>query len=767
MPLKLAIGNGDKHIDNMTIDELNAANKLASDMSFTERGVFYRQLLKPSMPVLQYSITNPDWLESDFKDNAWHCRFGKRKTAIFFNIHLEDGSKLTDPQHHKLLYTFKYWICCQTYPLYNGGHRLKPGTKYTKVRQSLHIIDGILLQSNHFQLAKCGLNLITIDDTISLLRMISLGISEGLYKYSSRLSSFLKLESKGVSEEELSKVIQRFPSILEHPEEYSLDFTHNELVRAKAWLVLKNAYSRPESAHQSNGACSLRFTREQLYTDTLRGLSMSAPASPELRITPVKSYNELPAVPIHAEHEVMSKKELSAYMSALKLFRLARGEGFSELSDDAIDNLSVKGLLSGSAPRKSGRNRTLPAPVGFKALEDAFNFSLEYLDDILRAVGILCADNGVLAASGSQGLMADAEVTRIVSKKLNRLGVSRWCILDDENRRNLPEDYFTQLRRNPGLFEVYRVLMGSIQVIIGILMARRTSELLELQLDCLIPRSDPTSPENRDVGYSLVFDNRKSGEAEEREQLARPILLSGAKLIWKLQQFHGNLSGAMLIDENACLFLNFNIKKNLLEPITNDTYRRNLDLFCDYFETKTIVIQGDHLHRYYIRQHQLRRFFAMAFFWGSGYDGLDTLRWFLGHTDAEHLWHYITENTSGVVLRGVKAETIVHGINRDEIEGIEKLRELLKKRFSVDDVLIESLFETIEAYQNDEEDGYISVEPPISDLKLQLDQEVDSLLSDGVIDLQPTFCTIQDKNGETIQTINLILIIKEESDVGQ
>ncbi len=194
---------------------------------------------------------------------------------------------------------------------------------------------------------------------------------------------------------------------------------------------------------------------------------------------------------------------------------------------------------------------------------------------------------------------------------------------------------------------------------------------------------------------------------------------------------------------------------------------RNLNLFCDYFETKTVEIRSDHMHRYYIRQHQLRRFFAMAFFWGSGYDGLDTLRWFLGHTDAEHLWHYITENTPGVVLRGVKAETIVHGINRDKIEGIEKLRELLKKRYSVDDVLIESLSETIEAYQNDEEDGYITVEPPISDLRFQLDHEIDCLLSDGVIDLQPTFCTIQDENGETIQTINLVLIVKEESDGDQ
>ncbi len=561
MPLKLAIDNGEKHINNMANDELFEAQKLASDMPFAERGAFYKQLLKPSMSVLQDSITNPNWLESNIKDNVWLCRFGKIESTIFFNIHLEDGSKLTDPQHYRLLYTFKYWLCCQTYPLYNGGNRLKAETSYKKIRRAIHIIDGILLRSNHFQLAKHGLRLVTIDDTTSLLRMISLGIPEGIYKYSSRLTSYLKFKCRTVSEEELAKVIQRFPSISELPEEYSLDLTHSELVRVRAWLVLNNAYILPGSSNPAHGACRLGFIRELFYSDTLGGLSMNAPAFPELRIAPVKNYNELPSVPVHREHDVMVREEQSRYLSALNLFRLAKGDIFSELSNDALDNLSIKGLLSESEHRKPGRNRTLPAPVGFKALEDAFNFSLEYIDDILMAVENLCTANRFLASTNeAQDLIVDVEVTRIVSKKLTKLGVSRWRILDDDNRNKLPEDYFIQLRRNPGLFEVYRILLGSIQIILGILMARRTSELRELQADCLIPSSDPTLPENRNVGYSLVFENRKSGEEEEREQLARPILLSGAKLLWKLQKFHGRLLDAKLLDKDVYLFINFNKK---------------------------------------------------------------------------------------------------------------------------------------------------------------------------------------------------------------
>ena len=37
----------------------------------------------------------------------------------------------------------------------------------------------------------------------------------------------------------------------------------------------------------------------------------------------------------------------------------------------------------------------------------------------------------------------------------------------------------------------------------------------------------------------------------------------------------------------------------------------------------------------------------MLFFWSKSYEGLDALRDFLGHTDTEHLYHYITENING------------------------------------------------------------------------------------------------------------------------
>ncbi|OSN76533.1 hypothetical protein BV352_05434 [Pseudomonas syringae pv. actinidiae] len=39
------------------------------------------------------------------------------------------------------------------------------------------------------------------------------------------------------------------------------------------------------------------------------------------------------------------------------------------------------------------------------------------------------------------------------------------------------------------------------------------------------------------------------------------------------------------------------------------------------------------LRRYYIRPHQLRRFFAMVFFNSSGDDKIHAIAWMLGHTN--------------------------------------------------------------------------------------------------------------------------------------
>jgi hypothetical protein len=152
-----------------------------------------------------------------------------------------------------------------------------------------------------------------------------------------------------------------------------------------------------------------------------------------------------------------------------------------------------------------------------------------------------------------------------------------------------------------------------------------------------------------------------------------------------------------------------------------------LDAFCDYFEM-SMDSEG---RRHYVRQHQLRRAFAMMFFWGNSFGGLDTLRWFLGHTDAEHLYHYITESTTGEVLAAVKAAYVVDSISTGHYDP-EAVVALLKQRYQADD------FSLLDADE--------------------LTQYVEDLILEGRMTVEPDF--IEDADGRSFR---ILIVINNET----
>ncbi len=114
--------------------------------------------------------------------------------------------------------------------------------------------------------------------------------------------------------------------------------------------------------------------------------------------------------------------------------------------------------------------------------------------------------------------------------------------------------------------------------------------------------------------------------------------------------------------------------------------------------------------RYYIRQHQLRRFFAMLFFWGSSFGGMDTLRWFLGHADVEHLYHYITESTPGRVLRGTQAHYATEQLQAYN-QSASALADLLVKSFGTRKFDLMDASKLNEYIEDLIEEGSVTVKP--------------------------------------------------------
>ncbi|EQA0897493.1 TPA: integrase [Escherichia coli] len=140
-----------------------------------------------------------------------------------------------------------------------------------------------------------------------------------------------------------------------------------------------------------------------------------------------------------------------------------------------------------------------------------------------------------------------------------------------------------------------------------------------------------------------------------------------------------------------------------------------LNRFSDYFETQ---LSSDG-RRYYIRTHQMRRFFAMTFFWNGGFGGLDTLRWFLGHTNLEHVYHYITEAVPGEVLRRVSAEYASEALVSRQSNS-KSLGALLEERYGVS---------TFSIMQSDEVADYI-----------------EDLIIEGILKIEPVFYDTPDGN---------------------
>jgi len=194
-----------------------------------------------------------------------------------------------------------------------------------------------------------------------------------------------------------------------------------------------------------------------------------------------------------------------------------------------------------------------------------------------------------------------------------------------------------------------------------------------------------------------------------RAQEARPLEPISVKMIQELERFQRVLNRIGYGPKCEYVFAPPNAKNSKQRAAKPSAYlfNRNFDILCDYFETD-LNAEGK---RYYIRQHQLRRFFALLFFYSRSFGGLETLQWMLGHTDLSHVWHYISESIGGDVLRSAKSQFVAESLHRNETETFKELAALVEARYGTDDfTLIDT--EEMEDYIADLlEEGDIEIEP--------------------------------------------------------
>lgn len=809
------IKSGIKNFDDMSREDLGqliSASVANGDYSALER------LTNIHTGIYDYNLEKPWWLLSDFDARVWHYDFttdekkeNKKQSSApklldWGAVILDDGLPLTDPKHRKLLNSFKHWLIAVDNPLENGGVLSKANIASRKFNNVLHMINAVLLNSEYLQLSTHHFQKMDVDFWESVLVKIIINDgTEGIYDIDKRLKELLDEESKGVTDEEAEQFAQRFPHIKKSLIADDIKLNLNNRIKACAWLVEKGFYRGKDQIKETTakgqtgrGAALIPL----LFDGKLIFNGFQISTYPELWLSEPTKNTEYTAVENKDVSDGLSSGTINGYIDAARLVYANLGRNDAAQPYPPARNITTKGLqqVDGVKVKGDGRTRTLPPELIFNLIGQCYEFAKENLP---MGASVICSRPNILheileilqeareksTKSSSNINKPQRHHAAYIKKSHDHLSDTErghWydyeaiaCVSDEYINRGIKQirylnssvsERHEKIRRNESLFELFDVLQGALQILVGAIMARRQDELVSLKSHGnLSPNLDPFT--NKKTEYRLRFKVKKTGVGGKQggnEIIERPISRSIARLIWQLEQFNIEAINRKLNKGKLSLFNNLIQDSAELSSVSHNTYNSHLDCVCDYFETELVEYETGEVRRNYIRQHQLRRFFALVFFWSKRHRGMDTLRWMLAHSSMEHLHRYISKDQHGGILTSAKATTITNALSDSnselyDTEEVEKLRKIIAQRVLGDEnklVEISSMGNLYDDYAGDE--SYQTM-PDIEQIRLNqaIETEVIRMLEGDQITLEPEFFTITKEDGKQAESFNLIIKIKD------
>ncbi|HHF0555917.1 TPA: site-specific recombinase, partial [Vibrio antiquarius] len=174
-----------------------------------------------------------------------------------------------------------------------------------------------------------------------------------------------------------------------------------------------------------------------------------------------------------------------------------------------------------------------------------------------------------------------------------------------------------------------------------------------------------------------------------------------------------------------------------LHSLDTKQYNEAMCYFCDYIETPTALIDGVE-YRYYITEHELRRFFALLFFWSSGDKKMESLRYQLVHADVKHLYNYISESIPGDIFNCTKATYLSQRFKALKDTDFEKLNRALLNEFGVNSINLTSTDHFMTNYFPNgilDEDFELNINSDILIKQSELEAQIFHLLDNDIISL--------------------------------
>lgn len=593
-----------------------------------------------------------DHLNSLFNENIWSIHVSSN-ILLNFNIYLSDGSLLTDSVNESILNTIKLWIitCLND----SSGIKNSKANIYKKLLNVITLIDYLILKN--IVNKKDGFKNIHKDNIKHFLTIISQKSKfDSIYDVSKKLSVLLIEKSKDIAIEDINLILSNnniFPSFVG-----SLNLNEIERNKIVAFLHIEKKYKTYSSNNHRKNPNLTSYIKECLQNTLASSLAtIKYDLYDELSITS-SSNNFVRQFETAGRKEktTNSSSRLISYLKIIQLFNNLYNVEYNDLKLSLpLINIFKNFEFNSDLSYYKGRFETVPVNNVFYSIRKAIELHIEYSEHIFNSFSnIIEYMNKNNFDDVTQ--INDNEFSNLLTPYLIDKGINCWT--KKRNQKNA--DKFEKNSFNT-LLNVY---FAAVQVVVGALMARRQSELISLKSgDCI-------------YNEHLIFNQSKSSKGlfGTRDTLALPIDKLAVTMVKNIEKIH-----SLIYAKNIPLFSTIN-KTNpcKVNQVSTKSYNDVLDIFFDYIDLP--LVNGK---RHYMRQHQLRRFFAMTFFWGNGFGGMDTLRWFLGHTDVEHLYHYITESTEGSVLKSVKKQYAI-----DTLASNKDLIEFLKEHYNTDDITL-------------------------------------------------------------------------------
>lgn len=599
---------------------------------------------------------NQKYLKSNFDEDVWNIEIKDNKFNINFNIKLTDGEYLT--KNRNLLNTVKFWILSNTLP--EKGIAYSDSATNHKIKYVISVFDYINLKfGKEIKISKYGFKLLS-DNHIKQMIVDIAGNkfkTESIYDLSTNLTNYFLNKIK---DESLIEILENNPFLKNDLIPKNLNLTEEQLGLARAFLYSQKVY---KSRKLGKLYPNLSEICKEIYNGKcLASNKIFITLYPEELIINNDSFftkEKQSMYEINRTNDFLSESSIPNYKNTINNLNRLNNIDFKEEkllvpSNQIFNNTSY--IVPITNP--SQRFKTVPSNIIFKTIQKAIDFHFDYAEDI------------VISYQNIVKYMFDNNIdqfNKIQSKDLNLLlsGKLKEQIKQWKQVTGNGVNKFQEMRKNKSLYFILRAYYGATQFLTGAIMARRQSEMISLNANESINH----------INKVMVFKRSKSTKNifGVKDTIELPIDEMALEMIANIEKIQAVLVEYKYLEKNTQLFspISYNSPLIISNSLNASNYNDSLDIFYDYVEMDCLDNK-----RYYMRQHQLRRFFAMSFFWGSGFGSMDTLRWFLGHTDVQHLYHYITESTEGSVLKSVKAQYAY-----ETLDNQEELKNLLVEKY--------------------------------------------------------------------------------------